>query len=147
VTGAESGTVENTITVVGVPFFQGQLVPGKQVSATNIAQTVVIEPGIALTKAASASAVLAGSDVTYTFVVSNTGDVGMPLTGPTDDKCAQVNYVSGDTNNNDLLDGADSGSPESWTFTCTRTLGLPEPPDTLDINEATVTAVHPLGNT
>ena len=146
-TGAESGLVTNTITVVGVPFFQGQNVPDKQVNATNQAQTLVIEPGITLTKTASASAVIAGSDVTYTFVVSNTGDVGMPLTGPTDDKCSPVTFVSGDTNGNGLLDGADSGSPESWTFTCTRTLGLPAPPATIDENVATVTAVDPLGNT
>jgi hypothetical protein len=50
VTGNESGLVENAFTVFGVPFFQGQLEPDKQVSRTAAERTQVIEPGIALTK-------------------------------------------------------------------------------------------------
>ncbi len=31
--------------------------------------------------------------MTYTFVVANTGDVGLDLIGPADDKCSPLTYV------------------------------------------------------
>ena len=74
----------------------------------------------AITKTASPTAVLAGRDVTYTFVVTNTGDAALSNSCPADDKCAPLTFTGGDDNDNGLLDGTDSGSPESWTYTCTR---------------------------
>ena len=86
------------------------------------------------------------SDVTYTYVVTNTGDVGLELLGPEDDECAPLTFAGGDANSNGLLDGVDSGAAESWTYQCTKALGLPEPPATTDINTAGVAAIDPLGN-
>ena len=58
-----------------------------------------------------------GGPVTYTYVVTNTGDVELSNVSVSDDKCAPVTYVSGDTNDDELLD-----LTEAWTFTCTTTL-------------------------
>ena len=75
-------------------------------------------PGIHLAKAASTNTLPAGGGpVTYTYTVTNTGNV--PLTGVTvtDDVCSPVTYQSGDANNDGKLDIA-----ETWTYTCTQTL-------------------------
>lgn len=145
--GNESGLVTNTANVTGTPFLpEDPDTTGPQVTDSDTAQVLVIEPSLRLTKTASASVVRADDDVTYTVRVRNTGDVGLDLVGPTDDKCADLQYQSGDTNNNGLLDGADSGRAETWVYTCTRPVEMPEPPGTTDTNTATVTGIDPLGN-
>jgi hypothetical protein len=147
VTGNESGTVTNTAAVTGVPFFEGAPVPGKSVSADDIAQVTVLEPGISITKRPSARVVRPNEVVTYTYLVRNTGDVGLDVLGPQDDKCADLTFVGGDRPpSNGLLDGANSGQPEVWTYRCTRPIGMPAPPATSDINRASVEGIDPLGN-
>ncbi|GAB2841437.1 hypothetical protein ACFQ0P_01215 [Microbacterium insulae] len=145
--GAESGLVTNTASVSGTPFLpEDPSVEGPVQTATDSAQVLVIQPGLSITKTASADAVRVGTAVTYTFEVTNTGDVGLLVIGPADDKCSPLTFDGGDTNGNDLLDGANSGAPETWTYTCTRALGLPAEPDTADVNEVAVLGVDPLGN-
>jgi hypothetical protein len=73
-------------------------------------------PSTNLTKQASASEVVTGSSVTYTYVETNDGNVPLKNPSVTDDKCSPVAYQSGDTNTNDVLDPG-----EAWTFTCTVT--------------------------
>ena len=102
-----------------MPFFDGALAPDKVVTDTDTAQVLVIEPGISITKTASPEGVRAGRDVTYTFAVTNTGDVGLTDVVPVDDKCAPLVRTGGD-DGNEILDGANTGSPETWTYTCTR---------------------------
>ena len=145
--GNLSGLVANTATVTGTPFLPdnpSQTAP--PVTDSDTAQVLVIEPSLTLTKTASADVVRANGDVTYTVAVTNTGDVGLDLVGPTDDKCPDLNLTGGDTNGNGLLDGADSAAAETWTYTCTRTIGMPPAPATEDTNTASVTGVDPLGN-
>lgn len=144
--GDESGLVQNTATATGTPFLPDD--PSETadpVSDTDIAQVLVIEPSLELIKSVSADVVEVNGEVTYTVEVRNTGDVGLELIGPLDDKC-DLAYDSGDANDNDILDGADSGAPETWTFACTRAIGLPTDPDQTDVNTATVTGIDPLGN-
>ncbi len=136
--------VENTVTVTGTPLFNDALVPDKQVTDDANAHVTVIEPSLDLTKTASAPVVRNGSSVTYTVTIANTGTSGLKPTELADDKCALV-YQSGDTDEDGILDGADT-TPETWTFTCTRTIELDSAGDT-DINTATVQAVDELGNT
>lgn len=61
--------------------------------------------------------VKADGSVTYTYEVSNTGDTPLLNVKVTDDKCAPVEYKSGDADDNEIL-----GLKETWTFTCTTTL-------------------------
>jgi uncharacterized repeat protein (TIGR01451 family) len=141
-----SGLVTNRVDVTGVPFFEGGLVPGKSVADSDTAQVTVIEPHLAITKRASASVVRPDTDVTYTIRISNEGDVGLELQGLQDTKCGELELIRGDSDGNGLLNGADTGRPETWVYQCTRTLGMPTPPDTTDVNTVSVTGVDPLGN-
>lgn len=81
--------------------------------------TVAAEaPAIAIVKRASPTTLPAGGgSVTYTYTVTNAGNI--PLTGVSvsDDKCEPVTYQSGDANEDDKLD-----TSESWIFTCTTTI-------------------------
>lgn len=144
--GNESGLVINQVTVSGIPFFGNALHPTKSVSAGDTAQVLVIDPGITITKSPSTPTVLAGGDVTYTFAVSNVGDVGLDVVSPTDDKCAPLAFVDGDANGNGLLDGANTAAPETWFYECTRSVGIPEAPAVADDNSVTVIGIDPLGN-
>jgi len=54
-----------------------------------------------------------GGDVTYTYTVTNPGVVPLHDVTVTDDKCAPVSRISGDTNGDNLLD-----LTESWIYTC-----------------------------
>ncbi len=136
--------VENTVTAVGVPFFDGAPVTDedKWVTGTASAEVEVIEPSLELTKTASAAVVRSGGSVTYTIDVGNTGTSGLKISGVGDDKCAPV-YQSGDTDEDGVLDGADT-TPETWVFTCSRPI---TDPSGVDTNVASVVAVDQLGNT
>ena len=75
-------------------------------------------PAIHVEKTPSVTTLPAGGgEVTYTYVVTNTGDVELSDVSVSDNKCAPVTYVSGDTNDDELLD-----LNETWTFTCTTTI-------------------------
>lgn len=71
----------------------------------------VTHPSINVVKSGPASAET-GSTVTYTFTVTNTGDVAINLYSVADDIAGEGNYASGDTNGNGLLD-----LNETWIFT------------------------------
>ncbi|WP_367154843.1 SdrD B-like domain-containing protein [Methylomonas sp. HYX-M1] len=53
-----------------------------------------------------------GTNVTFTYIVKNTGDTALKNVSLVDDKIATVTYVSGDSNKNGFLDVG-----ESWTYT------------------------------
>jgi len=58
----------------------------------------------------------AGDEITYNYYISNIGDVALSKIKVNDDKCGEVEYVSGDINENKKLD-----TDEIWMFTCTYT--------------------------
>ena len=142
-----SGDVVNTVTATGIPDVDGTRFPNLPVTDSDTATVHVIKPGVSITKTASPTSVKAGRDVTYTFVVRNTGDAALSNVVPVDDKCAPLTFTGGDDNDNGLLDGTGSGTPERWTYTCSRAVPMPPPPETVDTNRATVTASDPLNNT
>ena len=80
-------------------------------------------PSLAIEKTADPTELVEGGPVTYTYEVTNTGDV--PLAGVaetiTDDTCAPVEYVSGDIDGDGLLDTPRSifedKADETWVFT------------------------------
>jgi uncharacterized repeat protein (TIGR01451 family) len=109
------------------------------------------DPSIHVEKTASDTTLgVGGGSVTYTYVVTNTGNV--PLTDVTvsDNKCSPVTYSSGDTDGDNKLD-----LTESWTFTCTVTItetttnvgtatGYDGEDKVSDTDEATVTVEQPV---
>jgi len=99
---------------------------GAKVSTTASATVKVIHPGISLTKTPSATKVETGTDVTYTYVVTNTGDTGLTV-DITDDHFGTI------------ASGVPFAAGESHTYTHTATL-------TADItNVATATGVDQTG--
>ena len=109
-------------------------------------------PGINVAKTPSVTTLPSvGGDVTYTYVVTNTGSVPLTTVSVTDDKCAPVDFVSGDTNSDSILDVS-----ETWTYTCTATLtatttntalatGHDGDTEVTDTDQATVTVAPPEG--
>ena len=103
----------HTNTVVATGWANG-------ISATDIANATVvvgittIPPLIHITKIPSPLALAAGGGmITYTKRITNPGTVALSNIHVTDDKCAPISYISGDTNRNSKLDPA-----EIWIYTC-----------------------------
>lgn len=83
-------------------------------SATVVVGLPVIPPLIHVTKIPSPLLLQAiGGTITYTNKVTNPGTVPLSNVRLTDDKCAPVKYISGDTNGDSKL-----GVSETWTYTC-----------------------------
>lgn len=78
----------------------------------------LVPPLINITKVPTPLALPGGAgSVTYDYLVTNLGTVGMSNIKVTDDKCANINYLSGDLNGNSRL-----GINETWRYTCTTNL-------------------------
>ena len=89
-------------------------------TATGGDQEDKCDPKIAIDKTADPATLPAvGGSVTYTYVVTNTGDVPVVDVAVTDDKCSPVTgpAAGGDANSDGKLD-----LTESWTYSCTTTL-------------------------
>ncbi len=77
-----------------------------------------VPPLISITKVPAPLALPSGpGSVTYTYKVNNIGTVTMRDIKVTDNKCATVNFISGDSNSNKLLE-----TSETWTYTCQTTI-------------------------
>jgi len=73
------------------------------------------EPEIEITKTGPIFGYV-GDEITYTYNVSNIGDVSLSSVNVSDDRSGLASYVSGDENENDELD-----TDEIWIFTSTYT--------------------------
>ena len=83
-------------------------------SATVVVGLPVVPPLIHVTKVPDPLALSArGGIVTYTETITNPGTVPLHNVLLTDDKCAPLNFISGDANANAMLDPA-----EAWRYTC-----------------------------
>jgi len=78
----------NVGTVIGYDEFE------HQVGASDTAEVRIVDPGISVAKSVDKPVVIAGETVTYTYVITNTGDV--PLQGITldDDKLGHIGDVA-----------------------------------------------------
>jgi large repetitive protein len=98
-----------------------QVVEGSPVcvhAPATLTVTLTHTPAIHIVKTPSATVLQpGGGSVTYTYAVTNTGNVPLSNVTVTDDKCSPVTYESGDANNNHLLD-----LTETWMFDCTSNL-------------------------
>jgi hypothetical protein len=91
---------------------------GQTVTCTVFVAPAPIPPLINVVKVPTPLALPGGPGlVTYDYTVSNVGEVAMSNVTLTDDKCAPVNRISGDTNSNNLLD-----TNETWKYRCATTL-------------------------
>jgi uncharacterized repeat protein (TIGR01451 family) len=126
--------ITETTLNIGSATMEGPLGP---ITREDPALVVPVPTGIQIVKTPSDDLVRSGTDVTYTYEVSNTGlaPIADVMTGVTDDFCSPVTFVEGDTDGDELLD-----VQEVWIFTCTATLtesttntatvtGTPELPD------------------
>ena len=98
------------------------------VVAAAAAAVLPYRPGVAVEKTASVTDLVGSGEVTYTYEVTNTGNVPLADVAEdiTDDTCSPVTYVSGDKDGNGLLTGEEElfevGPAETWVFTCTTTV-------------------------
>jgi uncharacterized protein with FMN-binding domain len=75
-------------------------------------------PQLALTTSVSPTVVTPGSKITYSYTVSNLSqDTSFTGVTVTDDKCPNVVYKTGDTNNDKQLSVG-----EVWTYSCSTTI-------------------------
>jgi len=73
------------------------------------------DPKIKVVKSADPTSLgSGGGSVTYTYVVTNDGDVALTDVTIEDDKCADITGPISDTNDDELLD-----VDETWTYECT----------------------------
>jgi hypothetical protein len=79
-------------------------------------------PFISITKSPSPQSLPSGPGVvSYAYAVTNPGKVVLNTVWVKDDKCAPVQYISGDTNLDSLL-----GMDETWAYSCTKTVSQTE---------------------
>jgi hypothetical protein len=117
----------DTTNIAGVTAIGGStLDPPLAVQVFSLAGAFVgvFDPGIAITKTADPMFLIGGGDVTDTSEVTNTGDVALTNVAAAigDNTCSPVTYVSGDIDNDGLLDTPNSifedSAEETWIFTC-----------------------------
>jgi uncharacterized repeat protein (TIGR01451 family) len=105
-----------------------QTISGDCISSISIGQTKTCtitnndlpNPGIHIVKSGPAVA-HEGDNVTYTFTVTNTGDIALSDVAVNDNVAGSAVYQSGDTNGNHLLD-----TSETWIFTKDYTIPAPQ---------------------
>jgi len=120
----------------------GQGPDGEIATAQDPSHYFGLAGAIAIVKTPSASLVPSGDVVTYTYAVSNVGNVLLTNVTVTDDRCTPVTpQLNGLVNVGDLDGDNGLDLSELWQYRCTTTLLT----DTTNI--ATVTALDPLSST
>jgi len=89
-----------------------------QITEPTCAASTTESLTIRVVKTASKTNLQSGPEkVTFTYKVTNRGDVALSDVSVEDDKCDDAEYVSGDENDDDLLD-----TDETWKYTCKKTV-------------------------
>jgi uncharacterized repeat protein (TIGR01451 family) len=133
ITEGEGDSLVNTASVSGTDALS--LPVGSESSAT-----VDILPTIAINKTAEPTQAHVGDNITYTYDVTNPGNVPLSNVSVTDDLISDIILQGGDTNENELLD-----TGETWVFTAIYTV-IGEEPNEL-VNTATATGEDPSAQT
>ncbi len=105
----------NNMTATDIAF--ATVVVTQQESAPYTPYTPVYPPLINVIKIPNPLALTGQGMVTYTYTVTNPGMVALSNVSVTDDKISAVNYVSGDVNEDNLLQ-----PNETWIYSGTMTL-------------------------
>ncbi len=118
-TGATWQAGQHTNTATATSTYTDGGGNSKNLSDTDDANYFGADPKIAINKVtngADGQTILAGSPVTWTYTVSNAGNVAVSNINVTDDQGVTPVYQSGDTDNDTLLDLG-----ENWIYTATGT--------------------------
>ncbi|MGB6872898.1 MAG: FecR domain-containing protein [Dehalococcoidia bacterium] len=134
VTADDVSPLVNTATATGADAL------AQTVTAQATATVDILRPAIAVTKVAEPIQVHEGDTITYTYSVTNTGDVPLSDVSITDDKAENVTYQNGDTNGDSKLD-----TSETWTFTADYTVSTEDTSPL--VNTATATGADALAQT
>jgi uncharacterized repeat protein (TIGR01451 family) len=114
---------------------------GTGVTATDVHDTRIIHPAIALEKTADRATASVGDTIAYRFDVSNPGDAALTVTRFSDPRCDSGTVKGPQTVNGDA--DADLEPGEVWRYRCTHRVTATDP-DPLP-NTAKVTGVDALG--
>jgi hypothetical protein len=120
-------TVTNTVVVTG-----REPKVGGAVTDTDKKTVQSYIADITVAKAASEPTIAAGDAVTFTYRVTNPGPEPLRAIDVADDRCAPLQYQSGDTGDDGIM-----FPDEIWVYTCSQTL------QSSAINVATVTGRTP----
>jgi hypothetical protein len=136
--------VKNTGTVTAIDVTGS----AAAVTATSTQIVYVLHPAIQVEKTVSSSSIDRGESVTYTYTVTNAGDIQLSDIHVMDDKVTPI-YQSGDTNEDgwlnleeiigDLEEGGTISPAEVWTYTATSS------PTHTVTNTVTASGTDPLG--
>ncbi len=157
---ATAGTYSNTGTATGTApdtvDGDGTIVEGEEVEAEDPSNYYGSDPAIDLVKTTNGTDnasetgphIAAGNPVTWTYTVTNPGNVALSDVGVVDDVEGAASYISGDLNDDGLLD-----VDETWIFEIEGTASAGQyannavasgtPPPTVN-PDATVTTYDPL---
>jgi uncharacterized repeat protein (TIGR01451 family) len=127
-------------TLVNTANVTGTYGEGETVAAADSASVAILKPGLALDKDACPAMAHVGDNITYTYTVTNTGNIALGNITVKDDMIEAIAMTGGDGNENELLD-----TGEIWTYTADYVVG-PEAPDAL-VNTANVTGRYGDGET
>ncbi len=130
--GCHGGEVSNNLTDNNHSVLASARVYLPADIAAGCPVTITPQPAILISKSAGTPVLPAGGgSETYTYTVTNPGNVPLSNVSVSDNTCSPVTFVGGDTNTNSLLD-----TSETWTFTCTMNITA----NTTNIATATGTA-------
>ena len=134
---ATAGTTRTVAVGAGQPAaFENKLDAGTPIVTPTV---VSLTAAIAIDKTPSVTEAVVGQTMTYTFLVTNPGQVPLSSVVVTDNRCSPVLFADGDTNSNSTLEVG-----ETWRYTCTQV----QTGDASTLtNVGTVKAVDPAGAT
>jgi hypothetical protein len=112
----------------------GTYAKSKIVTAEASASVEIRRPAIALAKVAEPTQVYEGDTVTYTYSVTNPGNVPLSAVSVTDDKAGDAAYQKGDTDEDGELD-----TDETWVYTATYVVSADDGSPLVNIATATGT--------
>jgi uncharacterized repeat protein (TIGR01451 family) len=134
VDGDDPDLLVNTSNVTGIDSLE------RIYTDSDSASVSILRPGIDLIKTAEPIQVHESDNITYTYTVTNTGNIPLSYVSVTDDRLGNIPFASGDDNENSLLD-----IDETWIFTAIHTADGDDP--NLLVNYAEVSGRDTLGQT
>jgi uncharacterized repeat protein (TIGR01451 family) len=128
--------IPTIMNVVNTVVASGTDALGQTVTADDSHTLDVLHPSLQVVKSGPVTA-HEGDTVTYTFTVTNTGDIPLSSVTVTDNVAGNALYVSGDSNANSKLDLS-----ETWVFTKDYTISTPQTANV--VNTATACGYDPI---